>query len=167
MMKSLITIFMTLTMLAGCANGGSMRFEVGPDFDDADFSESLTDVNYFIENVITDYDYGEIKFAPAAGLAVYGRKYDVQRVLVMDGGLVWVAHNMIDDQFKVIGWLAWSNMAELQARQGGAVDRFSVKRLDQGSWYHTQMYFGAHSLDEIQSFIVAEVQRAGSTVTEG
>lgn len=166
-MKSLITLLMTLTMLAGCANGGSMRFEVGPDMDDADFSESLTDFNYLTENVITDYDYGEIKFAPAAGLAVDGRKYNVQRVFVMDGGLVWVAHNMIDDQFKVTGWLAWTNMAELQARKGGSVDRFSVKRLDQGSWFETRMYFGAHSLDEIQSFIVAEVQKAGGTVIEG
>ena len=166
-MRNLITLFLAVGLLAGCANGGSMRFEVGPDLDDADFSESLNEVNLFLEYEIKDYDYGEIKFAPAASLVVDGRLYDVQRVLVMDGGLLWVSHNMIDDQFRAIGWLAWSNMAELQARKGGKVDSFSVKRLDQGSWFETRIYQGTHSRDEIQSFIVAGVQKAGGTVIEG
>jgi len=143
-----------------------MRWEAGPDFDDADFSESLTDFNYFTENVITDYDYGEIKFAPAAGLSVDGRKYNVQRVLVMDGGLVWVAHNMIDDQFKVTGWQSWKNISVFQSLEEQP-DRFTLKIRDQGGWWVTRMYTHPQSAEVIRSFIEAEVEKAGGEVIRG
>ena len=166
-MKSLITLLLTFTMLAGCANGGGMmRWEAGPDFDDADFSESLTDFNYFMENAITDYDYGEIKFAPVAVLNVNARDYLVERVFVMDGGLAWVYYFIGDDQFKVTGYQSWKNISVFQSLEEQA-DRFTLKIRDQGGWWVTRMYTHPQYAEVIRSFIEAEVEKAGGEVIRG
>lgn len=107
--------FMVLSVfclfLLGCANGMSMRFEVGPNMEDDDFAQSLTKLNEFTSRM--SYSYGAIKFAPVAQFSVEGGEpLDVQRLFVMDGGLFLVSHNMVDDQFYPVGYFAYSQIKQ-------------------------------------------------------
>ena len=108
--RSFIAILLLLSItLFGCANGGSMRFEVGPNLSDADFGDSLEKLHQFTSGM--SYSYGEVRFAPVAWFSVNGRKLDTQRLLVMDGGLFLVSHNMIDDQFYPVAYFAYSQIS--------------------------------------------------------
>ena len=126
-MRFFTACFMSI-LLIGCANGGSMRFERGPNLEDGDFNESLAKLSEFTGRM--EYSYGEIRYAPVAQIKIVGgRTLDVQRLLVMDGGLFLVSHNMIDDQFYPVAYAAYSQVSEFSVGdevQGVIGSRHSV-----------------------------------------
>lgn len=165
-MKRLLVIFLAFSVLTGCANGGSMPFEVGPNLEDQDFEEALTEVNAFKKLIVESYDYGEIKYAPVAYVMVDGFSKAVDRALVTDGGIIWVGYNMVDGQFKVRGMIQWSNVSSILSEIDG-VGYLTILHAPDGGVWNIRLYpgpTGEASVEKIQKFIVSKAGESGATI---
>ena len=117
--------------------------------------------------IVMSYSYGEVKFAPVASFSVEnGRSLDVQRLIVMDGGIFLVSHNMVDDQFYPVVWFAYKQITnftvdaqDIASGRLSQAAKFSVKLPNQDN---TMTFSGSmweqERASELLAFVSAKLE---------